>query len=55
MITENKIITQTYNGAHIMSGIIKGMQALVEEIYTQALLVHCHIYILNLVLQFEKY
>ena len=46
-----KIISQTYYGAPVMSGSINGLQTLVKEKYleTEVLFVHCYGHRLNLV------
>ena len=48
-----KIIEQTYDGAPVMPGPIRGLQALVKEKYleTGVLFVHCYDHRLSLVLQ----
>jgi hypothetical protein len=51
-INENpsKLIAQTYDGAAVMSGSLKGVQALIKESYPDAQYIHCHAHQLNLVM-----
>lgn len=47
----NKIVGQTYDGAPVMSGGVRGLQAKIKEKFPEALFVHCYSHVLNLVLQ----
>ena len=46
-----KLIAQTYDGAAVMSGHIRGVQTLIREKYPNAQFVHCYAHQLNLTLQ----
>lgn len=45
-----KLIGQSYDGAAVMSGQLRGLQAKVRETYPSALFLHCFAHKLNLVL-----
>lgn len=47
----NKLISQTYDGAAVMSGTNAGVQTLIKNIYPFAHFVHCYAHQLNLVLK----
>ena len=44
------LVSQGYDGASVMSGKHHGVQQRVKEVAPQAIYVHCHAHILNLVL-----
>ena len=46
----SKLIAQTYDGAAVMSGSLRGVQALIKEDYPDAHYVHCHAHQLNLIM-----
>lgn len=46
----NMLVSQGYDGASVMSGASNGVQARIRAIVPQAVYVHCHAHILNLVL-----
>ncbi|KAJ4440575.1 hypothetical protein ANN_08720 [Periplaneta americana] len=46
-----KLITQTYDGTSVMSGSLRGVQALVKQIYLDTAYVHCYAHQLNLIMQ----
>ena len=48
--TPQKLISQTYDGASVMAGSSRGVQAIVKESYPDAQYVHCHAHQLNLVM-----
>ena len=43
-------ISQSYNGASVMSGSCTGVQSCIKEFAPQAVYIHCHAHRLNLVL-----
>lgn len=43
------IITQSYNGASVMSGCLGGVQAKIKQLYPFAIYTHCMAHRLNLV------
>lgn len=47
---KNKLVSQTYDGASVMSGVKGGVQALVKKECPNALFVHCYAHQLNLVM-----
>ncbi|KAL4104452.1 hypothetical protein QTP88_019753 [Uroleucon formosanum] len=47
---KHKLVAQTYDGAAVMSGHVRGLQVKVKELYPKALFVHCFSHSLNLVL-----
>lgn len=49
-IGKNKLVSQTYDGASVMSGSKSGVQTIIKQTYPQALFVHCYAHQLNLVL-----
>lgn len=46
----NKMVSQGYDGASVMSGHHSGVQARVREFAPYAAYIHCHAHVLNLVL-----
>ena len=46
----NKIVSQGYDGASVMSGSCGGVQQRIREIAPHAIYIHCHAHCLNLVL-----
>ena len=46
-----KLICQTYDGASALSGIHKGVQTRIQEVYKNAHYIHCYAHQLNLVLE----
>lgn len=46
----NEIITQTYDGASVMSGAKNDVQSLIKKIYPNVLFIHCYAHQLNMVL-----
>ena len=53
LIGENpqKLVAQTYDGAAVLSGVNRGVQARIKEVYNNAYFVHCYAHQLNLILQ----
>ena len=49
-VTPEKLVAQTYDGAHVMSGVAGGTQAIVKKLYRDADYIHCKAHVLNLVL-----
>lgn len=49
-VTSEKLVAQTYDGAHVMSGVTGGTQAIVKQSYPNADYIHCKAHVLNLVL-----
>lgn len=49
-LNADKLIAQSYDGAAVMSGELRGTQALVKKKYPKAEYIHCKAHILNLVL-----
>ena len=47
----HKLIAQSYDGAAALSGVNKGVQARVKELYGNAHFVHCYAHQLNLILE----
>ncbi|XP_053269531.1 zinc finger MYM-type protein 1 [Pleuronectes platessa] len=47
----NKLIAQTFDGAAVMHGTVGGVQTLMNEIYPDAIFVHCYAHQLDLTLQ----
>lgn len=45
-----KLVAQTYDGASVMAGHLNGLQSKIKSVAPQALFVHCHAHVLNLVL-----
>ena len=45
-----KLIAQSYDGAANMAGNMNGVQALIKSTHPEALFIHCHAHVLNLVL-----
>lgn len=45
----DRIICQTYDGAAVMAGQQKGVQAIIKETYSNAMFIHCYAHQLNLV------
>lgn len=48
---KQKLITQSYDGANVMSGKIKGVQSLIKSEYPNAYYVHCYAHQLNLIMK----
>lgn len=48
---KEKLIAQTYDGAAVMSGNVRGVQTVMKETYPNAQFVHCYAHQLNLTLQ----
>ena len=48
---EGKLIAQTYDGAAVMSGNVRGVQMLMRQTYPHAVFVHCYAHQANLILQ----
>ncbi|KAJ4945179.1 hypothetical protein JOQ06_013715 [Pogonophryne albipinna] len=48
---KDKLIAQTYDGAAVMSGNVRGVQTVMKETYPNAQFVHCYAHQLNLTLQ----
>lgn len=46
----NKLISQSYDGANVMSGRHGGVQTLIKSDYPYAYYIHCYAHILNLIL-----
>ena len=46
-----KLVAQTYDGAAVLSGVNRGVQARLKEIYNNAYFVHCYAHQLNLIVQ----
>ena len=46
-----KLIAQTYDGASALSGIHKGVQTRIKEVYNNAHFIHCYAHQLNLILE----
>ena len=46
-----KLIAQTYDGAAALSGIHKGVQTRIKEVYKNAHYIHCYAHQLNLILE----
>ena len=46
-----RLVAQTYDGAVVLSGINRGVQARIKEVYNNAYFVHCYAHQLNLILQ----
>jgi hypothetical protein len=46
----DKCVAQCYDGASVMSGSLRGVQARIKEIAPQVIYIHCHAHRLNLVL-----
>lgn len=46
----DKIVAQTYDGASVMSGALRGTQKLVRDVFPRAVFIHCCAHVLNLVL-----
>lgn len=49
-IGKNKLVSQTYDGASVMSGSKGGVQTIIKQTHPQALFIHCYAHQLNLVL-----
>lgn len=49
-IADLKVVAQTYDGAAVMSGSVRGVQARFREKHPEAVYVHCYAHDLNLVL-----
>lgn len=54
-VLENKLswgkcVAQCYDGASVMSGNLRGVQARIKEIAPHVIYIHCHAHRLNLVL-----
>ncbi|XP_055551291.1 uncharacterized protein LOC129733805 [Wyeomyia smithii] len=49
-VTPEKLVAQTYDGAHVMSGVAGGTQAIVKKLYRDADYILCKAHVLNLVL-----
>ena len=47
----HKLIAQTYDGAAALSGVNKGVQTNIKEVYPNAHFIHCHAHQLNLILE----
>ena len=47
----HKLIAQTYDGAAALSGIHKGVQTLIKNVYPTAHFIHCYAHQLNLILE----
>jgi len=47
----HKLIAQSYDGVAALSGVNKGVQARVKELYGNAHFVHCYAHQLNLILE----
>ena len=47
----HKLIAQTYDGAAALSGVNKGVQTKIKEVYPNAHFIHCHAHQLNLILE----
>lgn len=47
---KEKLVSQTYDGASVMSGERGGVQALIKKVCPEALFIHCYAHQLNLVL-----
>ena len=47
----NKLIAQTYDGAAALSGVNRGVQTRLKEVYSNAHFIHCYAHQLNLILQ----
>uniref|UniRef100_A0A1X7TFT3 DUF4371 domain-containing protein n=1 Tax=Amphimedon queenslandica TaxID=400682 RepID=A0A1X7TFT3_AMPQE len=45
----NKLASQGYDGASVMSGQYNGVQAKIKEFAPQAIYIHCYAHVLNLV------
>ena len=48
---KGKLIAQTYDGASALSGIHKGVQTRIKEVYKNAHYIHCYAHQLNLILE----
>ncbi|KAL4088759.1 hypothetical protein QTP88_023843 [Uroleucon formosanum] len=48
---KNKLITQSYDGANVMSGHISGVQTFIKSKYPNAHYVHCYAHQLNLIMK----
>ncbi|KAL4097871.1 hypothetical protein QTP88_022574 [Uroleucon formosanum] len=48
---KNKLITQSYDGANVMSGHISGVQTFIKSEYPNAHYVHCYAHQLNLIMK----
>ena len=46
-----KLVAQSYDGAAVLSGVNRGVQARIKEVYNNAYFVHCYAHQLNLILQ----
>ena len=46
-----KLVAQTYDGAAVLSGVNRGVQARIKEVYNNVYFVHCYAHQLNLILQ----
>lgn len=46
----NKLVSQSYDGAAVMSGDLNGVQTKVRETHRNAIFIHCYAHCLNLVL-----
>ncbi|KAL4098036.1 hypothetical protein QTP88_022708 [Uroleucon formosanum] len=51
LIDKNKLITQSYDGANVMSGHISGVQTFIKSEYPNAHYVHCYAHQLNLIMK----
>ena len=46
-----KLVAQTYDGAAVLSGVNRGVQARMKEVYNNAHFIHCYAHQLNLIVQ----
>ena len=51
MSVQKKLIAQTYDGAAVLSGIHKGVQTRIKEVFKNAHYIHCYAHQLNLILE----
>jgi len=52
---KRKLISQSYDGANVMSGYISGVQTLIKSDYPNAYYVHCYAHQLNLIMKAASY
>lgn len=45
-----KLIAQTYDGASVMAGSSRGVQAIIKQVYTEAQYIHCYAHQINLIM-----
>lgn len=52
--TNDKIISQTYDGAAVMAGLQNGVQTIIKKTYPNTIFVHCYAHQLNLVFYMDR-